>query len=123
MSNDDDNDVHHESANRVGKGTLDRHQETICSLFRGSLIDGIGVFDRNLLVMVISSLKACVHTLACRRHRAGCRSPHTVWDVDVEDRDQDARGDGESDRQATEDLEVVTRDSLQPVHRDTDDSV
>lgn len=97
LGDDDDNDVHHKSADRVGKGTLDRHQETICSLFRGSLIDNIGVFDRDLLVMNISILKLRVHTLACRFHRAGCRGPHAVRDIDVEYRDQDARRDGESD--------------------------
>lgn len=108
LSDDDDNDVHHESADRIGKGTLDRHQETICSLFRGILIDNIGVFEQSLSVIIMSVVKLHVRTLAYRFYRACCRSPHAVRDIDVKNGDQDARGDCESDRQATEDLEVVS---------------
>lgn len=55
----------------------------------------------------MSIFKVHVLTLFDRFYGTGCRSPHAVWDVDVEDRDQDVCSDGESDREATEDLEVV----------------
>jgi hypothetical protein len=66
LSNDDDNDVHHESADRVGKGTLDGHQETICSFLRGILISDRGVFKESLLVMIVPIFKVRVRTFAYR---------------------------------------------------------
>jgi hypothetical protein len=32
LSDDDDDGVHHKSTDRISEGTLDRHQEPICSL-------------------------------------------------------------------------------------------
>jgi len=46
-----------------------------------------------------------------------------VGDVNVEDGNEYARDDGKRDGQRAEDLEVVARDSLQPVHGNRDDSV
>lgn len=48
---------------------------------------------------------------------------HAIGNVDVQQCDQDVGGDIEDDGQGSQNLEVIFRVCLQPVHGNTDDPV
>jgi hypothetical protein len=48
---------------------------------------------------------------------------HAIRNIDVEESDQNVRGDGENDIQSSQSLEVVIGVALQPIHWYGDDAV
>jgi hypothetical protein len=127
LGNDNYNDVHHECTDGVGDSTLNGHLEAVGALFGGILIDRVGVLESTLVSNTkkdsSTRLGYYVHTLTYRCNGSSRRISHAVWDVYVQDGDEDVRCDGESDGQATQNLEVVSGIPLQPVNRNRQDTV